>query len=327
MSDSKVCSKCREWKPLEAFNRNASKPLGRGSECRACQGDRDRAHLQVLRERAKSIELTPDYTKQCRRCGEWKSADNYSKDPTKGDGLQAYCKSCISGYHQQYQHGKGRNASASYFLDSAARTGRLVRPSYPYLTDTARMCMACRTWQPLDCFHVASHKIGGIDNSCKDCKAIRNADYRRENADTLRRASALYYANNKALHSAKYKEWRKHNKAYTQTYMRRWVNNNRDKIRANCARRRARVLGNGGSYTAAQWQAMVQWFGGICLCCGSTGPLAADHVIPVSKGGTSWISNIQPLCKSCNSSKQHRHSTDYRDPEQLRAFLAHIDNG
>jgi len=41
----------------------------------------------------------------------------------------------------------------------------------------------------------------------------------------------------------------------------------------------------------------------------------ADHVLPVSKGGTSYISNIQPLCQPCNSGKKDKH-IDYR-PENF----------
>ena len=49
-----------------------------------------------------------------------------------------------------------------------------------------------------------------------------------------------------------------------------------------------------------------------CLCCNRRRKLTADHVIPVSKGGTSYISNIQPLCQPCNSSKGTK-TTDFRE--------------
>jgi 5-methylcytosine-specific restriction endonuclease McrA len=48
-----------------------------------------------------------------------------------------------------------------------------------------------------------------------------------------------------------------------------------------------------------------------CLCCGASEALTADHVIPVSKGGSSNIENIQPLCLPCNTRKGAR-IIDYR---------------
>jgi 5-methylcytosine-specific restriction endonuclease McrA len=47
------------------------------------------------------------------------------------------------------------------------------------------------------------------------------------------------------------------------------------------------------------------------LCCDKKRKLTADHIVPVSKGGTSNISNIQPLCGPCNSSKGAK-TVDYR---------------
>lgn len=73
-------------------------------------------------------------------------------------------------------------------------------------------------------------------------------------------------------------------------------------------------LGNGGSHTDAEWEAVKAQYNHTCLCCGRSEPeikLTRDHVLPITKGGTDNIDNIQPLCLSCNCSKNDK-STDYR---------------
>jgi 5-methylcytosine-specific restriction protein A len=46
-----------------------------------------------------------------------------------------------------------------------------------------------------------------------------------------------------------------------------------------------------------------------CLWCGATQKLAIDHINPIKNGGTDHLSNLQTLCKSCNSKK----SGTYKD--------------
>jgi 5-methylcytosine-specific restriction endonuclease McrA len=77
------------------------------------------------------------------------------------------------------------------------------------------------------------------------------------------------------------------------------------------AKRKTREAKAGGYFTVQEWKALCKKHHYRCLCCGKRKKLTADHVIPVSKGGTSSIDNIQPLCKSCNSKKKDK-TIDYR---------------
>lgn len=46
--------------------------------------------------------------------------------------------------------------------------------------------------------------------------------------------------------------------------------------------------------------------GKVCAACRSVDDITIDHVQPVAKGGTDDLTNLQPLCRSCNSRKGSR---------------------
>ncbi len=99
--------------------------------------------------------------------------------------------------------------------------------------------------------------------------------------------------------------WRdNHPKALTE-----WRKSNSGKFKGYKAKYRATKKGNGGSFTSLEWECLKRNYGYLCICCLRPEPeitLVPDHINPISNGGTSDISNIQPLCKSCNSWKSNK---------------------
>jgi hypothetical protein len=58
-----------------------------------------------------------------------------------------------------------------------------------------------------------------------------------------------------------------------------------------------------------------------CKICHSTTNIEIDHIIPVSKGGTKDISNLQVLCKECHTEKSTEEYSEYVDYNPITSCL------
>ena len=95
---------------------------------------------------------------------------------------------------------------------------------------------------------------------------------------------------------------------------RRWKKKNPERMAHLKSRRYAREKGAEGYHSLEEWNLLKEKHDNKCLNCGEQKTLTKDHIIPLSKGGTDYISNIQPLCRNCNSKKwNHIHE----NPELL----------
>lgn len=121
----------------------------------------------------------------------------------------------------------------------------------------------------------------------------------------------------------KNKKWAAEQKAAGYPYLKKWIAKNperarkiwRDKGRAwrlanpekaaaQRHRKRARKSGAPGHHTGADLLALQEAFGGRCAYCPNEAD-TWDHVVSMFHGGTNFIWNNVPACRSCNSSKQH----------------------
>lgn len=145
-----------------------------------------------------------------------------------------------------------------------------------------KFCPRCKDYKDSSEFYSNSTRCDGLSQYCKECEKSRFSGY--------------FYRNRRKVMDKN----------------RRYFKEHPEKLKAIRDVRLNRINGTDDG-TINRWQVdcMFHYYGDRCLCCGSTVNLEADHVIPLCKGGKHSIDNMQPLCKSCNSSKNGKH-IDYR---------------
>lgn len=102
-------------------------------------------------------------------------------------------------------------------------------------------------------------------------------------------------------------------KAKIRQYMREYWNKNREKLNQEkqvwCKKNRnyrnfiQQQRRAAGSLMFEQWVDLITAAEGKCCVCGSKNSPQIDHIVPISRGGKTELSNLQVLCKFCNTSK------------------------
>lgn len=85
-----------------------------------------------------------------------------------------------------------------------------------------------------------------------------------------------------------------------------WKQANPDRLRVYDNNRRARQANTAGSFTGKDFRLICESQRYRCAGCHKRRDLTADHIIPISLGGSSFPWNIQGLCQPCNSGKHNR---------------------
>jgi hypothetical protein len=76
-------------------------------------------------------------------------------------------------------------------------------------------------------------------------------------------------------------------------------------------------------HSAEEWQALLWICGGVCVKCGADDDIVKDHILPIYRGGSDGIENIQPFCRSCNAAKGPE-NVDYRPQDWSKCLLERL---
>lgn len=128
--------------------------------------------------------------------------------------------------------------------------------------------------------------------------SLRLKEYYLANAEEMRKKARKYYALNTEIVINKMKLYRMSNPEYSK------INNNK---------RRAAKVKSGGSHTIYDIKQLFKLQKMKCACCKVSikNGYHADHIIPLSKGGSNSKENIQLLCAPCNLKKSAKHPVDF----------------
>jgi len=134
--------------------------------------------------------------------------------------------------------------------------------------------------------------------------------YYYKNAEAEKERSKLWRINNpEKAREHQRKSWHK-NREKNLARQKLYQLNNLDKFSDYERTRRVRKLNN-ETYKISK-KDMRRIKTSSCSSCGSKNLIQIDHIIPVSRGGSHGIGNLQPLCKSCNISKGARFIMEWR---------------
>jgi 5-methylcytosine-specific restriction endonuclease McrA len=204
-----------------------------------------------------------------------------------------------------------------------------------------KRCRKCQQELPLESFGKERRSTDGRTSRCKACLNEDGRKHYHADIELSRAQKRLNSARNKESRT----QWANAHRERRRANMRAWKARNREHVRAanrasdarRVEQRRAyrernadkirvrkirdkqrridRLRVNGGAHTQTEWRALCAKYNHRCLCCGKATELTPDHIVPIAQGGSDSITNIQPLCLSCNMEKGNR-EIDYRPKER-----------
>lgn len=186
-------------------------------------------------------------------------------------------------------------------------------------------CSKCKAKKVATDFYADKRRKSGLQSNCKSCFIERTSKYSK--SEMGRATAKKYRLKWVSKVKERYKKWQQspmgkitlkkyrkseRNQAYRRKYENEYSKRElpKAKDRVFVARRRAnRISTSDGTVTFKRLEQLLKKQNYECnLCHKSFRQIKRhlDHIVPLSKGGTHTIKNVQWLCYVCNISKSNK---------------------
>jgi hypothetical protein len=167
-----------------------------------------------------------------------------------------------------------------------------------HMSPVNQTCSKCKINKPIERFYFIK-RSQTHDTRCKRCVAAyvrsrRDADGGQALKDAYARRKAKGYT------SKRWADKTPEERALAYAAVKKYRSRNQDLCRMEA--RQGAQMRRSLAYQKA-WPAILAHYGSQCLSCGSQTKVCFDHVRPMALGGDNVLTNGQPLCLTCNTTK------------------------
>ena len=166
----KRCAKCKKWKrkSKSEFRKSRAHKDGLGIYCKGCAKAYERRHYRKDRKdvrrhlRYEQRHRIVDGVKQklCCRCSKWKDKSHFYGNRRLKDGLDLYCKECVTKYARKCYEQKRQGARRNLRYQNRHRVVNRVKQ---------KLCSKCGKWKAESEFYKDSSRKDGLTARCRKC--------------------------------------------------------------------------------------------------------------------------------------------------------------
>ena len=243
--------------------------------------------------------------KTCKTCDKQKNIGDFGVNKATSDGLMVHCRKCWAAKRWVKNNPGTTLGDYAKYLQDKRKT---LDADEMYAKDGLKLCRGCQEGLPPDKFNKNPKNKDGLQHKCRSCES----SYHQENRDRILKRQRAYQLSNSERLAEQGRSYYEQNKKSLKKARKVWTADNKDKVAAMAASRRATVLQRTPKW--ANTKAIEAFYTKAQNLTEETGiEHNVDHVIPLRGELVSGLhveNNLQVIKATENFSKSNKFKPD-----------------